>query len=182
MKEKVKNTMNWKEILIYVLIFVFIVIIMPRYVWGKTIVDGNSMETTLKDKEWLLVDKLSYHFKNPERFDIVVIYSPMVEGENWIKRVVGLPGETIQILEGKIYINGDILESDLYGKDSIDYTGIAKKPYVIPDGSYFLMGDNRVGDHSWDSRYKEIGSIKKEDIWGKAIFRTRPLKRIGIVK
>ncbi|MEG1457973.1 MAG: signal peptidase I [Acetivibrio sp.] len=172
----------WKEYLIYVVVFILIAIVMPKYVLGKTVVDGKSMETTLKDKEWLLTDKLTYRFRQPKRFDVVVFNSPEEKGEYWVKRVIGLPGETIQILDGKVCINGKNLKGEHYGNASIDYTGVASAPYRIPEGTYFLMGDNRVEDHSWDSRYEEVGTISEKDIWGKVFFRIRPMKRIGKVK
>lgn len=171
-----------KEYGFYVLLFALLVIICPRYVWGKTIVDGHSMEATLKEGDWLFNEKLSFEFGKPKRFDIVVINSPMEEGEHWIKRVLGLPGETIQILNGAVYIDGELLSEDIYGICPVEYEGIASVPYTIDEGYYFLMGDNREGENSWDSRYEEIGPIKEEDIQEKVFFRTWPLKRIGIVK
>lgn len=173
---------TWKEYLIYILIFVVVAVLMPKYVWGKTVVEGSSMEKTLKNNDWLITDKISYRFRNPKRFEIVVIDSPMEEGKNWVKRVIGLPGETIQIISGKVYINGEELKEDVYGNALVDYSGIAASPYQIPEDCYFLMGDNRQMDHSWDSRYEEISPIPKSEIWGRVIFRTRPLKRIGRVK
>lgn len=171
-----------KEILVYALIFVLVGIVSPRYVWGKTIVDGISMNETLEDGDWLLNGKLSYTFGNPKRFDVVVFHSPMVEDENWVKRVIGLPGETVQIINGELYIDGERLEEDHYGNAKIDYSGVASEGFVVPEGTYFVMGDNRIGDNSWDSRYEEIGTIDKSEIWGKVLFRIRPLSRIGVIK
>lgn len=172
----------WKEYIIYALIFFLIVVISPKYVWGKTIVEGSSMNETLEDADWLLNEKLSYEFGEPKRFDVVVFHSPVEEGKHWVKRIIGLPGETVQILDGKLYINGEELTEDIYGNGLIEYSGIATDPYVVPDGTYFVMGDNRIGDNSWDSRYEEVGTIEKSEIWGKVIFRTRPIRRIGFVK
>lgn len=179
--EKNRN-LNWKEYIIYALIFFLVVVISPKYVWGKTIVEGNSMNGTLENADWLLNEKLSYEFGTPKRFDVVVFHSPVEEGKNWVKRIIGLPGETVQILDGKLYINGKILTKDEYGNELIEYAGIAEKPYKIPEGTYFVMGDNRIGSNSWDSRYEEVGTISKGEIWGKVIFRTRPISRIGFVK
>lgn len=177
-----KTKTNWKEYLIYAIIFFLLVVISPKYVWGKTIVEGNSMNEILKDADWLLNEKLSYEFGNPKRFDVVVFHSPVEEGKNWVKRIIALPGETVQILDGKVYINGKQLNEDIYGNDLIEYSGVASKPYVVPKGTYFVMGDNRIGGNSWDSRYEEVGSIEKKEIWGKVIFRTRPISRIGFVQ
>lgn len=173
---------GWKEYLIYALIFFLIVVVSPKYVWGKTIVEGNSMNQTLENGDWLLNEKLSYTFGEPKRFDVVVFHSPVEEDKNWVKRIIGLPGETVQILDGKLYIDGEELVDDVYGNDLIEYSGVASSPYTVPEGTYFVMGDNRVGDHSWDSRYEEIGTIAKSEIWGKVIFRTRPISKIGVIK
>ncbi|MFA9465972.1 MAG: signal peptidase I [Velocimicrobium sp.] len=173
---------GWKEYIIYALIFFLIVIVCPKYVWGKTIVEGSSMNETLVNGDWLLNEKVSYEFGNPKRFDVVVFHSPVEEGKHWVKRVIGLPGETVQILEGKLYIDGKELTSDIYGNGLIEYTGVASTPYIVPEGTYFVMGDNRIGDNSWDSRYEEVGSIAKDQIWGKVFFRTKPIQKIGLIK
>ncbi len=170
-----------KEYGLYIVVFIVIVVICPKFVWGKTVVDGHSMEHTLEDGDWLFNEQLSYRFGSPERFDIVVINSP-IEEDHWVKRIIGLPGETIQILEGNIYINGELLEGDIYGSGPIEYSGIASMPYTIPEGAYFFMGDNRKGDVSWDSRYEEVGPVKEEEILAKVIFRTWPLNRLGPVR
>lgn len=177
-----KKFEGWKEYLIYALIFFLVVVVSPRYVWGKTVVEGSSMNDTLKNGDWLLNEKLSYEFGEPKRFDVIVFHSPVEEDKHWVKRVIGLPGETVQILDGKIYINGEELTADTYGNGKIDYSGIASAPYKVPEGCYFVMGDNRIGDHSWDSRYEEVGPIEKGEIWGKVIFRTRPMSSIGTIK
>lgn len=173
---------SWKECVIYAMIFIFVLYISPKYVWGKTLVDGNSMNKTLENGDWLIDEKVSYEIGSPKRFDVVVFYSPVIEGENWVKRVIGLPGETVQIKDGVIYIDGKELTDDTYGNHPIDYVGVAATPFTVPEGTYFVMGDNRAGGQSWDSRYEEIGTIPKSEIWGKVIFRTRPISKIGIVK
>lgn len=148
------------------------------------------MQTTLKSKDILIQDKISYRFVDPKRYDIVILLPwekdlsdniPEKKKDHWVKRIIGLPGETIQIIEGKIYINGNELKDDCYGTGEITYYGVAEKPFVIPEGEYFVMGDNREGDSSWDSRYEEVGTIKREQIEGRVIFRLAPLDSIGIV-
>lgn len=177
-----KKFNGWKEYLVYALIFFLIVVVSPRYVWGKTVVEGSSMNDTLKNGDWLLNEKLSYEFGEPKRFDVIVFHSPVEEGKHWVKRVIGLPGETVQILDGTIYINGEELTSDIYGNGEIEYSGMVSAPYKVPEGCYFVMGDNRLGDNSWDSRYEEVGAIHEDQIWGKVIFRTRPMSSIGAIK
>lgn len=149
-----------------------------------THVGGSSMYPTLSNSDYIMVDKFSYRFSSPERFDIIVF--PFVEetGENrnYIKRVVGLPGETIQIKDGKIYVNGDFLEED-FGYEEINTGGWAENPVEIGIDEYFVLGDNR--NNSKDSRHldqegnSDVGLIKKDDITGRAWFRIYPLGKIG---
>ena len=129
----------------------------------------------------LINEKVTYYFEKQKRFDIVIV-TPFTtadkagaEDDYWVKRIIGLPGETIQIKGGQIYIDGELLAEDHYGSGDISYAGIAKEEYVIPSGEYFLMGDNRVGRKSYDSRYEEIGTFSEDQIVGKVVFRTSPL-------
>ena len=170
-----------KELLIYGGIIFFCVYINPNYVAARTDVDGFSMEGTLNDKDTLFMEKISYHFRNPERFDIV-IFMPDIEDKDllYIKRIIGLPGETIQIIAGEVYIDGKQLQSDVYGSAKIDVSGVATEPFLIPDGEYFVMGDNRVGGKSYDSRYKAIGTINKDQIVGRAAVRIFPFESIRL--
>ncbi len=166
-----------KELLIDLLIIILCVMIIPRYVVQRTIVSGSSMETTLQNDDNLLVEKVSYLISNPKRFDVVVFYPYGREHEEYyVKRVIGLPGETIQILGEDIYIDGQKLEEH-YGKDPITYQGIAGEALTLGDDEFFLMGDNR--EVSFDSRYEEIGPISKELIAGKALVRIWPLSKFG---
>lgn len=167
------------EILLYIAIFFICIFVIPKYVVQRTVVDGPSMENTLFDKDNLLVDKLSYRFSEPKRFDTVVFFPyGAEEGEYYVKRVIGLPGETVQINGSDIYINGEILEEN-YGKDPITYAGIAEEPITLGDDEYFLLGDNR--EISLDSRYEEVGLVHKDLIQGKAIFRIWPLNSVGTI-
>lgn len=146
-----------------------------------TRVEGSSMEPTLAEGDYLVIEKLSYHFSEPERFDIVVFpvaYDVEMIGTYYIKRVIGLPGETVQIQNGKVYINGDMLGEE-YGMADILDAGVAKEEVTLGEDEYFVMGDNR--NWSRDSRSEEIGNIKREDIIGRACFRFYPFSRIGRV-
>jgi signal peptidase I len=138
------------------------------------------MENTLSDNDHLFVDKISYRFKDPQRFDIIV-FPPQYDPDTYyIKRIIGLPGETVQIdTDGNIYIDGEILEES-YGKEVIQNPGRAIEPVVLGDDEYFVMGDNR--NNSSDSRDPAVGNIKREDIIGKAFIRIWPLSRFGILK
>lgn len=161
-----------------VLIFVCIYII-PNFVLQRTIVDGSSMANTLLDGEHLYVEKVSYRFDALDRFDIIVFYPYGRDNdEYYVKRIIGLPGETVQIIDSNIYIDGELLEEE-YGKEEIKDPGRAAEPVYLAEDEYFVMGDNR--NISKDSRTYEVGNIKKENIGGKAIFRIKPLDRFGLI-
>ena len=140
------------------------------------------MENTLHNGDNLIVDKLSYRFHDPERFDIIVFPFQYQANTYYIKRIIGLPGETVQIMEdGRIYINGEKLEES-YGREVIqpETIGRAAEPIVLGEDEYFVMGDNR--NNSSDSRTDIVGNIKREDIIGKAWLRIWPLSDFGVLK
>ena len=165
------------EIISYLIILFLCVKIIPTYVIQHTIVDGPSMENTLEDSDHLLVEKITYHFDQLDRFDVIAFY-PFGKDvdEYYIKRVIALPGETIQIKGSEIYIDGELLEEN-YGKDPISYAGIAAEPITLGDNEYFVLGDNRTV--SFDSRSEEIGVVHKDQIGGKAILRIWPFAKFG---
>lgn len=169
------------DVITYIGIAFFLVAILIQFVVQRDVVDGESMMNTLQDEDNILVDKLTYQFSDPERFDIVLF--PYGEGDEelcFIKRVIGLPGETVQISRsGDIFIDGEYLDED-YGMEEIqqDKRYLAADGYTLQEDEYFVMGDNR--NNSYDSR--QIGGIKREDIIGRAVFRIYPLKSIGLVK
>ena len=183
-KKKIKGYIL--EGMLYVALFLVCVFVIPNYVVQRAKVSGPSMMNTLQDEDNVLVSKISYEVHDPERFDIVVFYpykgreeyknDKEKQKEHFVKRVIGLPGETIQIIGSDIYINGEKLDEH-YGKDPITDGGIANEPITLGEDEYFLMGDNRAV--SFDSRYEEIGPIHKDAIDGKAVLRIWPLKTFG---
>ena len=167
------------EVLIYAVIIYACVYLIPTYVIQRTIVDGPSMENTLHNGESLLVEKISYKFDSLKRFDVIVFYPYGREmDEYYVKRIIGLPGETVQIIGSDIYINGELLEEN-YGKDPITYAGGAEEPCTLGEDEYFVLGDNR--EVSLDSRYEEVGLVSRENIGGRAIFRIWPLNKFGVI-
>ena len=155
---------------------------MITFVGQRTEVEGASMENTLHNGDNLIVDKLSYRFRDPERFDIIVFPFQYQANTYYIKRIIGLPGETVQIMEdGSIYINGEKMEES-YGREVIqpETIGRAAEPIVLGEDEYFVMGDNR--NNSSDSRTDIVGNIKREDIIGKAWLRIWPLSDFGVLK
>ena len=169
------------ETVLYLAAAMIIALLIVKYVGQRTQVDGDSMQPTLYDKQNLILDKISYRFNDPERYDIIVFPFEGASGEeHFIKRIIGMPGESVQILNGYVYINGEKLESDIYGKELIENPGRAKEPITLGEDEYFVLGDNR--NNSRDSRFTEVGNIKREDITGRAFFRIWPLSEIGLLK
>ena len=171
------------DLVIYVAVVALIVYLILHFVGQRTVVNGDSMDNTLKDGQSLIMDKISYRFHDPERFDIVIFPGPPENGESpyFIKRVIGMPGETIQIVDGKVTIDGEQLTEDVYGiTDTVDYPGIAQEPLTLGDDEYFWMGDNRPV--SYDSRYEEVGPVTREEFIGKVWIRIWPLSKFGAVK
>jgi signal peptidase I len=163
---------NIRQILVTVLIIVVIFLGMHYSLQSYT-VSGSSMEPSFVNGEWLLVDKLSYHFSSPKRGNVVILNPPLDSSEPYIKRIVGLPGEHIEIKEGKIYIDGKELEEtpDL---PAIKYSD--KYSVDIPEDYYFVLGDNRPV--SGDSRI--FGPIPEKNIVGKVWIRYWPPSEWGL--
>ena len=167
----------------YIVCVCVAVYLILHYVGQRTVVDGPSMNPTLHNHENLIMDKLTYHFSDPKRYDIVIFPGVEEDGKRpyYIKRVIGLPGETVQIKKGKVYINNKKLKSDTYGiTDYIDEPGSFGKPVKLRKNYYFCMGDNRP--ISFDSRYPEVGPVKRSEIVGKVWIRIWPLSKFGRVK
>ena len=176
--KKEKSKPNIKKNLIAfgicVVIAIVIALIITNFVASHTKVEGNSMESTLENGDDIIVEKFSYLTNNPERYDIIVFRES--ESVNYIKRVIALPGETIQITEGKIYINERAI-FDAYGNAKMEDGGIAEKPIKLGQDEYFVLGDNR--NASKDSRDKAVGVIKRDQIIGKAWLRVLPFDNFG---
>ncbi len=180
MKKKVmKELLSTGLYLLFVLIATWLLI---AFVIQRTEVDGSSMEPTLYNGDNLFVDKISYRFREPERFDIIVFPFQHKEDTYYIKRIIGLPGETVRIDEdGRIYIDGEVLEES-YGREVIrpEYVGRAAEPITLGDDEYFVMGDNR--NNSSDSRTEAVGNIHRKDIVGRAWVRIWPFDKMGVLK
>lgn len=165
---------------LYLLVILCAVYLLIHYVGQRTQVQGSSMEPMLTNGDNLIVDKISYRFHEPERFDIIVFPFQYEDNVFYIKRIIGLPGETVRIDdEGNIYINGEILEEH-YGKEVIQNPGRAREEITLADDEYFVMGDNR--NNSSDSRDPSVAEVRREDIVGRAWLRIWPFKDFGFIK
>ena len=166
--------------LIYLACVVIACLLFVRFVAVRSVVDGNSMYSTLSNGDNLIVEKVSYYFHAPERFDVVVFKLKDQKNVHYIKRVIGLPGETVQIIDGYVYINGEKLEGDNYCEELIYDGYTANEPVILGENEYFCMGDNR--NNSKDSRSASVGPVDRKQIVGRAWIRFLPLKSIGKVR
>ena len=168
------------QLLAYILAIFVITFLILHFVGQRTEVSGSSMEDTLSDGDNLIVEKISYRFTDPKRFDIIIFpYKYSEEPTYYIKRIIGLPGETIYIdPDGNIFIDGELLEEN-YGLATILNPGRAATPITLGEDEYFVMGDNRNG--SEDSRFNDVANIKREDIVGRAWVRIYPFDEICVL-
>lgn len=175
-KGVIRELLGW---VVYIAFIVAVSFLILTFVGQRTKVDGQSMETTLYNGDNLWVDKLSFRFREPERYEIIVFPYKYKENTYYIKRIIGLPGETVQVQDGYVYINGEKLDEH-YGNELMKDPGIAASPIILGDDEYFVLGDNR--NHSSDSRSESVGVIKREDLVGRAWVRIWPLDRIGVIR
>lgn len=171
-----------KSLLVDILIAVCLAAAVLYFI-RPTIVKQSSMEDTLRENDYLIMYRLAYKNHEPERGDIIIFQSSLINEDSGrdkllIKRVIGLPGDEIMIKSDQLYINGEAYHEE-YLKDG--YTPAFEIPpegetYQVPEGTYFCMGDNRVG--SVDSRRSEVGVISRDDIKGKVIVRLFPFNKI----
>lgn len=177
MSRKLRELLSTSIYLLVVLVLTFLVV---TYVGQRTQVIGSSMEPMLSDGDNLIVDKISYRFQEPQRFDIIVFPFQYEKNTFYIKRIIALPGETIYIDEsGQIFIDGEVLKES-YGKEVIANPGRAYEPVTLGDDEYFVMGDNR--NNSSDSRDPAVGNIHRDELIGKAWVRIWPLNKIGMIR
>ena len=164
-----------REVLETVLPAILIALLINVFIGQATRVEGQSMEPNLHSDQRLVVEKVSYHFHGPDRFDIVVLKLPSQGDELLIKRVVGLPGETVEFRDGLIYINGEPLDEPF--TDSDTRPGRNER-VMVPPLHVFVLGDNR--NHSNDSR--SFGPVPIENIVGRAWVSYWPLEEVGPVR
>ena len=186
--QKVGKVTDWVTTVVIIAFCIgiayFLASFVTTYVAHQTTVEGESMEPTLTDGDSVIIQRLSYYFVDPKRYDVVVFPVSYDDGTAkktyYIKRVIGLPGETVQIIDGSVYINNEKLDDDVYGAAAINEAGIAENPLVLGENQYFVMGDNR--NMSTDSRNSYVGLVNKNDIIGEAWLCTWPLNHFGGVK
>lgn len=160
-----KEIFEWGKMFLFALV---VSLFIKENVVASAHVPTGSMEDTVMTDSRILINRLSYVWEEPQRGDIVAFYYPDNPEEIYLKRVMGLPGETIEGYNGTVYINGMPLANDFTTqKLDVDFG-----PFQVPEGCYFMMGDNR--NNSWDSRYWKNKYVEKEKILGKVSFEYYP--------
>ena len=162
-KEKPKKTLK-QEILEWIVtlgVALVVAVVVRTYFIEPVRVDGNSMYPTLKHGEIMMVNKWDYLQGDPQRFDVVICHYPGRGNTNFVKRVIGLPGDTVEVKDGYLIVNGVIYAEKFLHERPVEEFG----PYVVPEGRYFVMGDNR--NNSNDSRRAEVGPLDRENILGR---------------
>lgn len=180
MVKKRNELFDWVKAIIIALIIGFII---RGFIISPIIVDGPSMEPTLYDRDQMIVNKFNYHFNDPKRFDIVIFHA--TEDKDYIKRVIGLPGEHVKIIDNELYIN-DVKKEEYFlnteGEPIItadfDLKTLPGEYDSIPEDKVLVLGDNR--NNSTDSRI--IGLVDIDDIVGKASLIYWPFKRVQFAK
>ena len=171
-----------KEVVPYVAALLSVWVITTFIVTG-TKVDGYSMYPTFSDGDFLLTDRLTYRIGEVDRFDVVIFDLNKNNNESpyyLIKRVIGLPGETVRIdTAGNIYVNNEIVEES-YGAETILDPGMAINTITLGEDEYFVMGDNR--NNSLDSRFEQVGSVKRNQIIGEPFLQIYPFQKFGGLK
>lgn len=169
-------TKKGRRMMLLFLAVVFGTVFISHFLIQRTRVNGDSMMPTLYDGDNLIMDKASYYFRDPRRFEMVVFSYQYRENTYYIKRVIALPGETVCIRDGVIYVNGKAL-IEHYGNELIEDGGLATQEITLAADEYFVLGDNR--NTSVDSRDPSVGNIKKKDIVGRAWLCLTPFARFG---
>ncbi|MGN0311217.1 MAG: signal peptidase I [Lachnospiraceae bacterium] len=171
-----------KEILVWaveIAIVLVIAFVFVYYIGQRTGVIGGSMSPGLDDGDQVLMNRFTYLISDPKPNDVIVFKPNGNEKSHYyVKRVVGVPGDKVQIIEGTLYINGKMFE-EVADVPSMDYAGLAEDEITLGTNEYFVLGDNR--NNSEDSRYANIGPVKKEHIVGKAWFVIKPLSKFGFI-
>ncbi len=174
MSSSVKNSaMEWIKSILIALVLAFVI---KTFLFNSTKVMGSSMQPTLHENDRIFVNKIVYVIKSPERGDIITLHAPDKENTEYIKRIIGLPGDKVSIEDGKVILNGNELKENYIDPDSYTDTHLDSE-WTVPEGQVFVLGDNRAPGASKDSRV--LGTIDEDEIVGRAGIRYFPFNRLG---
>ena len=178
-KDKPKKSVK-QEIFEWVMVIVVaaaLAFVVRTFIFEPVRVDGSSMLNTLTNNDFMIATKYDYLMGDPERFDVVICdYPNTSDGKYRVKRVIGLPGETIELVAGELYVNGEHIAQDFDMTQNAAYFG----PYTVPEGHYFVMGDNR--NNSKDSRSSLVGALPRSMIRGHVRVVVFPFDDMGVVE
>lgn len=168
---KLKETIDF---FLPIVIAVVVALLLKCFVFANAIVPTGSMLNTIQKKDRIIASRLAYINNDPQRYDIVLFYNPDNENEIFVKRLIGLPGETVQVIKGVVYVtkaDGETIQLDDSFVTACEPDGDFG-PFEVPEDCYFMMGDNR--NNSWDSRFWDNKFVHRDKILGKAMFRYYP--------
>ena len=178
-KEEPKKSLK-REIFEWIMVFVVaaaMAFVVRTFIFEPVRVDGSSMLNTLTDSEFMIATKFDYLLGDPERFDIVICNYPNTsDGMYRVKRVIGMPGETMELRAGELYIDGQHIEQNFDMTENETYFG----PYTVPEGHYFVLGDNR--NNSKDSRSVMVGPLERDMIKGHVRAVVFPFNKLRLIK
>lgn len=182
-KARIETTPSAKKIIKEIIIWILLIVItitasylVTTNIFVKTSVSGVSMEPTLKEGQVVIVNKFEYYLKKPKRNDVIVYKQSNKEHSYFeLKRVIGLPGETVKIKNGVVYINDEVMKEKIK-TDIIQNSGLAEEGVKLDDNEYFVLGDNR--NDSEDSRFASVGNVLRNEILGKAIAIEKPFSLV----
>lgn len=182
MEENNKNDVKTEAIewIKSILAAIVIAVLIKTFVFNTTYVLGNSMYPTLHERDRLFASKISLYFTGPSRGDVVVIEAPDDPDKDYIKRIIGIEGDLVEIIDGKVYLNNAVLEEPYLDKDAYTHA-YDQTSWTVPKGHVFVLGDNRHEGASKDSRY--FGCVSEDTVKGIAGFRYFPINgRFGKIK
>lgn len=177
MKDFLKNFFSFGGEILEVVVLALLIVIPIRYfLFQPFVVDGSSMEPNFYDGDYLIVDQITYRFRSPERGEVIIFYAPTDPSKRFIKRVIGLPGETLETIDGQIQVTDKEGNQFFLDETYHPWGGVGNSFVVtLEESQYFVMGDNR--DRSYDSRF--WGYLPSDNIIGRAVLRLWPLDRIA---
>ena len=180
-----KNQTSWQDTasdwLVSIIVAVALAFCIRTFLVEPYMVEGSSMYPTLKNHERLIVDKLSYFVTNPKRGEIVVFRFPKDESRDFIKRVIAVGGDTIEMKNGQVFVNGQALKEDyIYKNDPKGKNISSYRKTIVPEGTIFVLGDNR--NNSEDSRFADVGFVPHKLVKGRALVCFWPLGNMSVIK